>query len=59
MTDELLFEYLDRFGEGFPTFQMCRGRSEEESDAIIRECITKGKTAYELGYCSLDEDIQY
>lgn len=57
--DELLGAYIDKFGEGFPTYQICRGRTIEESVEIIRECIAKEKDAYELGYCTLDEDVYY
>lgn len=59
MLDELLDEYIEKFGEGFPTYQVLRGRTEEESIKIVQECINKEKDAYELGYCTLDDDIEY
>ena len=59
MLDKLLEEYIDKFGEGFPTFQVFRGITEEERIAVVQECIDKGKNAYELGLCSLDDDLYY
>ena len=59
MLDKLLEEYIDKFGEGFPTYQVLRDKTEEESIKIIQECIDKGKDAYELGFCTLDDDIEY
>lgn len=52
-------QYREMFGENLPAFQICRGRTDEEIDAILKECIEKGKDVYELGYCTLDEDICY
>ena len=57
--DELLKEYAERFGDGFPSYQIMRGRSDEETMEIIRECLEKGKDAYELGYVEDDDDIMY
>lgn len=57
--DELLRQYAEEFGEGFPMYQIGRTRSDEETEAIIRECLQKKKDAYELGYCSDDMNIVY
>lgn len=52
-------EYAEMFGDGFPTIQLARGRSDQEVIAIIDECIYSGKDVYELGYLSNDPDIDY
>ena len=57
--EQLLFEYLRRFGDGFPTFQLMAGRTEEETIAIVEECLEKGKDVYQLGYCTLDFEVKY
>ena len=57
--EELQKEYYEMFGESLPTYQICRGRTGAEIDAIVRECLEKGKDVYDLGYCTLDEDVQY
>lgn len=57
--DDLMFEYVKKFGDGFPSFQIMRTRTEDETIEIINECLEKGKDAYELGYVSDDEDIDY
>lgn len=62
MTDEfmdLMFKYRTMFGEGFPTYQVCRTRTDAECTAIILECLEKEKDAYELGYATTEEDIEY
>jgi hypothetical protein len=58
-SEQLQEQYYEMFGESLPTFQICRGRTDAEIDAILRECIEKGKDVYELGYCTLNEDVQY
>lgn len=58
-SNDLLQKYRDMFGDNLPTYQICRGRSAEEINDILRECIEKGKDVYELGYCTLDEDADY
>ena len=57
--DLLMFEYTKKFGEGFPSFQLFRDRPDEECVAIVERCINEGKTAYELGLVSVEEDLQY
>ena len=57
--DDYLDKYFDRFGEALPMFQIARTRTDDEVIAIIKECISKGKDVYELGYCTLDEDVEY
>ena len=57
MSEELLKAYIKRFGEGFPTMMVARGRTEQEVDDIINECLAKGKDAYELGYAEDDDNI--
>lgn len=48
-TEELLREYSNTFGDGFPTIPLAWGRTDEELQEIIKECIDKKKDAYELG----------
>lgn len=49
MNIEKLKEYREKFGEGFPTYQLARGKSEEEINAIIDHCISAQKNVYDLG----------
>lgn len=58
-SEELQRQYYERFGESVPAYQIFRGRTDAEVDAIVRECLEKGKDVYELGYCTLDEDVEY
>lgn len=57
--DELTMEYAKQFGEGFPSFQVLQTVSEQEGERIVEECLQKNKTAYELGYATLEDDIEY
>lgn len=54
-----MIEYAEKFGDGFPSFEIARGMSDEETEKIIQECLDKGKDAYELGYVQDDDDILY
>lgn len=56
---QLLDEYLETFGDGFPTFQLFRTRTTEECIDLVQMCLEKGKDAYELGLVTLDEDTEY
>lgn len=60
--DELmdkLMEYAKKFDEGFPMYQLGRGRTDDEIIEIVNECLEKGKDAYELGLCTDDDDVYY
>ena len=57
--DRMMIEYAKRFGDGFPAFQIMRTRSDDEIVVIIEDCLEKGKDAYELGYVSDNEEIEY
>ena len=57
--DDLLLEYADTFGEGFPMYQIGRTRSETEIVNILKDCLEKNKDAYSLGYCTDEIDYQY
>lgn len=57
--DRMMIEYAKRFGDGFPSFQIMRTRSDDEIVIIIEDCLGKGKDAYELGYVSDNEEIEY
>lgn len=57
--DKMMIEYVKRFGDGFPSFQIMRTRSDDEIVVIIEDCLEKGKDAYELGYVSDNEEIEY
>ncbi len=59
LIDELMIEYAKRFKSGFPSFQIMSGHDESETIAIIRECLEKNKDAYQLGYVTDNEDIDY
>jgi len=57
--EKYLDKYYEKFGEALPTYQIAMTRTDDEVIAIIEECISKGKDVYELGYCTLDGDVQY
>lgn len=57
--DELLRDYAEEFGEGFPMYQIGRTRTDEETMAIIKRCLDSKKDAYELGYCTDELDVYY
>lgn len=57
--DGLMMEYKQKFNEGFPSFQVFRGRETQECIEIVQKCLREDKDAYELGYATLDEDVEY
>lgn len=57
--DRLTMEYIETFGEGFPSFQVFRGRETHECIEIVQRCLRENKDAYELGYATLDEEVEY
>ena len=50
MLMEKLERYSEVFGEGFPMIPVAWGRSDEEVEKLVDNCLDKRKTAYELGY---------
>lgn len=50
MLEELLIEYVERFGGNFPTFMM-RGQSEDDLIQILKSCLQNG-TPYETENCN-------
>ena len=40
--DELLKEYVDKFGENFPVF-LCLGMEDDEIISIIKKCLKDGE----------------
>lgn len=59
MLEELMNQYLDRFGDGFPTFQLARTHSDAEVADMIKECLAQGKNVYEMGFVEDDPDELY
>lgn len=57
--DGLMMDYINTFGEGFPSFQVFRGRETQECIDIVERCLREQKDAYELGYATLEEDTEY
>lgn len=57
--DELLFDYYEEFGDGFPMYQIGRTRTDAETEKIIKRCLELKQDAYELGYVTDDMDILY
>lgn len=55
---EKLQDYLELFGESFPTFNFTH-ISEKEMEEIIDSCLKTGKDVYELGYVKDDIDVKY
>lgn len=52
-------KYLEKFGEAFPMIPMAWGRTQEEISDIIKECLEKNKTVYDLGYITDKEEVIY
>lgn len=51
----ILFEkYAEMFDDGFPTIPLATGRTDAEVAEIIKECLSKNKDVYALGYCKDD-----
>lgn len=57
--EEYLRQYRERFKEGFPMYQLGRGRTSEEIIAIIKDCLKQDKDVYAMGLVTDDEDIDY
>lgn len=57
--DALMMDYTKTFGEGFPSFQVFRGRETQECIDIVEKCLRERKDAYELGYTTDEEGIKY
>lgn len=56
---DYLDQYFGKFGEGFPMIPLAWGRTDDEVIKIIRRCINSNKTAYDLGYVSDEDGIEY
>ncbi len=52
---DIVLQYNQKFDTGFPTITF----SPDKAIEIMQECIKKGKDAYELGYITVEDDIQY
>lgn len=52
-------QYAERFGDGFPSYQLARGRTDDEVIDIIKRCLAEGKDAYALGLVTDDLDVLY
>ena len=59
MLEEKQREYAKRFDDAFPMIPLAWGRSEEELESIIDECLKKNEDVYALGYVEDDLDIMY
>ena len=57
--DEKLQEYVDRFGEGFPMMPLAWGRDEDEVIAMIDDCLSHDKNAYDMGFIEEDDEAEY
>ena len=49
-------KYLETFGEGFPTFQLMRSRTEQDGIDLIKHCLDVGKDVYQLGLVNVDDE---
>ena len=47
--ERLMEEYWEMFGETFPTIPLAWDSTDDEVEKMLRECIGKKKTAYQLG----------
>lgn len=59
MLEEKLKKYAKKFGDGFPMIPLAWGRTDEEIIGLIDKCLAAGKDAYEMGFVSDDDDINY
>lgn len=59
MLEDKLDEYVQHFNDGFPMYQLGRGRSDEEIIKIINDCLSHNKDAYEMGYLEDDNEVLY
>lgn len=57
--DDYMMEYLDKFGEGFPMYQLGRGRSQGEIIEMIKDCLENSLDVYEMGFLALPDDEEY
>lgn len=57
--DDYLKKYFETFGEGFPTYQIARTRTDDEIIDIIKKCLDEKKDAYSMGYASDNVDMYY
>ena len=62
MTDQVrsaLKKYYERFREDYPTYQLMRGATEQQTLDIIERCLREGKDVYELGLVTNAPNIFY
>ena len=59
MLEKKLKEYLNAFGESFPMIPLAWGRNDSEIVEIIEKCLITGKSVYDMGLLSEDDDIIY
>lgn len=57
--DDLMRKYAEVFREGFPSFQVFRGRRTQECIDIVQRCLSEHKDAYELGYATDEKEVLY
>ena len=57
--DKYLDAYWEKFGEGYPMYQLGRGRTDDEIIGIIQKCLETGQDVYAMGLIDEDEDVQY
>lgn len=57
--DTYLEKYAKAFEDGFPMYQVGRGRNEEEVIEIIKRCLKVKKDVYELGLAVDDDEVEY
>lgn len=50
--------YRKTFNDNFPTFAFS-SKSPDEIAEIINECVKKKKDVYDMGYLTLDDDVEY
>ncbi len=54
MLEKKLEQYAKIFDDGFPMYQLGRGRTDEEIVELIDTCIKENKDAYEMGWVKED-----
>ena len=57
--DNYLEKYAVMFDDGFPMYQLGRGRNEEEIIKIIKRCLKLHKDVYELGLVTDEDGVEY
>lgn len=51
--------YSQTFNNRFPTVPLMETNTKDEAVEMIKKCVAENKDVYEMGYLTLDDEIQY